>query len=66
MLGLQAVQKSNVVCVDTNPPSAPFSFRSVLIETVLKLSRQKGRFQTISLRRGVHVNHRNNRYRMRT
>jgi hypothetical protein len=29
MLGLQAVQKSNGVCVHTKPPSAAFSSRSV-------------------------------------
>jgi hypothetical protein len=31
MLGLQAAQKDNGVCVDTKPPSAPFLSRSVFI-----------------------------------
>jgi hypothetical protein len=47
MLGLQAVQKGNGVCVDTKPASTPFSSR---LETVLKLLQQKWRFQTISRR----------------
>jgi hypothetical protein len=43
----KAVQKSNGVCVDTKPPSAPFSSISLRLETVLKLLRQTWRFQTI-------------------
>jgi hypothetical protein len=41
MLGLQAVQKSNGVCVHAKPPSAPFSSHALRLETVLKFLRQK-------------------------
>ena len=44
MLGLQAVQKSNGVCVDTKPPSAPFSSQSLRLETVLQIVTAKVTF----------------------
>ena len=52
MLGLQAIQKSNRVCVHTKPPD---HFHLLCLETVLKFLWQKWRFQTILLRLGVNI-----------
>jgi hypothetical protein len=41
MLGLQAVQKSNGVCVRTNEAAKRSVFISLRLEIVLKLLRQK-------------------------